>query len=56
MKGNETVMNAEIEIKHKTRLCKVNGKYGIFHLWEEQSDYLAQLNEIHGDTRKEKKK
>lgn len=100
MKGNETVMNAEIEIKHKTRLCKVNGKYGIFHLWEEQytrpiidevrlipseigsqvfgivefadcvrrvqpdeiifcdeqSDYLAQLNEIHDDTRKEKKK
>ena len=36
MKGNETVVNAEIEIKHETRLCKVNGKYGIFHLWEEQ--------------------
>lgn len=31
MKGNETVVNAEIEIKHETRLCKVNGKYGIFH-------------------------
>lgn len=29
-------MNAEIEIKHETRLCKVNGEYGIFHLWEEQ--------------------
>ena len=36
MKGNETVVNAEIEIKHEPRLCKVNGKYGIFHLWEEQ--------------------
>lgn len=96
MKGNETVVNAEIEIKHETRLCKVNGKYGIFHLWEEQytrpiidelrlipteigsqvfsivefadcvkrvqpdeiifcdeqSDYLAQLNGVHGGTKK----
>lgn len=91
---------AEIKIKHETRLCKVNGEYGIFHLWEEQytrpisdelsfipigiytqvfgivefadcvkrvqpdkiifcdeqSDYLSQLNEIHDDTRKEKKR
>ena len=89
-------MNAEIEIKHETRLCKVDGKYGIFHLWEEQytrpildglsfistgigtqvfgiveftdgvrrvdpdkiifcdeqSDYLAQLNELYGGTKK----
>jgi hypothetical protein len=28
------MLNAEIEIKHETRLCKVNGEYGIFHLWE----------------------
>ena len=89
-------MNAEIEIKHETRLCKVAGEYGIFHLWEEQytrpildgssfistgigtqvfgivefadgvrrvqpeeivfcdeqSRYLAQLNENHGDSKK----
>lgn len=30
------MLNAEIEIKHETRLCKVNGEYGIFHLWEGQ--------------------
>jgi len=30
------MLNAEIEIKKETRLCKVNGEYGIFHLWEEQ--------------------
>ena len=91
-------MNAERVMKHETRLCKVNGKYGIFHLWEEQytrpitdglsfistgigsqvfgivefadcvkrvqpdeivfcdeqSDYLAQLNEIMVVLRKEK--
>ena len=94
------MLNAEIEIKHETRLCKVNGEYGIFHLWEsqytrpisdelsfipigidtqvfgivefadcvkrvqpdeiifcdEQSDYLARLNEIHGGTKKGEKK
>ena len=33
MEGNKTV-NTEIEIKHETRLCKVNGKYGIFILWK----------------------
>ena len=30
------MLNAEIGIKHETRLCKVNGEYGIFHLWEVQ--------------------
>lgn len=94
------MLNEEIEIKHETRLCKVNGEYGIFHLWEgqytrpisdelsfipigidtqvfgivefadcvkrvrpdeilfcdEQSDYLARLNEIHGGTKKGEKK
>lgn len=37
------MLNAEIGIKHETRLCKVNGEYGIFHLWEEQ--YMRPISD-----------
>ena len=91
----------DIEVKRKTRLCKVGDRHGYFHTWEqysapipespliggapagviaqvfgivefadgvrrvqpyeivffdEQSRCLAQLDEIHGNKKKEKKK
>lgn len=32
---------ADIEIKMNTRLCKVKGELGIFHIWEQYSQYSA---------------
>lgn len=28
---------ADIEIRMNTRLCKVKGEFGIFHIWEQYS-------------------
>lgn len=32
---------ADIEIRMNTRLCKVKGELGIFHIWEQYSELLG---------------